>query len=76
MRIPEYGNANEFFLDPMGTIGNAYQSIEMTALTAKYLINQYYGTGPTRSYWVGCSDRRPARDGDVAELPVNTSMAS
>ena len=27
----------------------------MTALDAKYLINQYYGTGPSRSYWVGCS---------------------
>lgn len=49
------GNANEFFLDPLGTIGQAYQSIEVTALTAKYLINQYYGNGPNRSYWVGCS---------------------
>ena len=25
-------------------------------LTAKYLINEYYGTGPAHSYWVGCSD--------------------
>ena len=50
------GNVNEFFLDPMGILGYAYQSIEVTALDAKYLINQYYGRGPDRSYWVGCSD--------------------
>ena len=31
----------------MGTIANAYQSIEVTALTAKYLIDQYYGTDQT-----------------------------
>lgn len=46
----------EFSLDPMGVITNGYQSIEVTALTAKYLIDQYYGKDPTRSYWVGCSE--------------------
>jgi hypothetical protein len=51
-----HGNAFEFFLDPLGNLGEVYQSIEVTALTAKYLVNQYYGSGPTRSYWVGCSD--------------------
>ena len=50
-----FGNANEFYLDPLGTIGQAYQSIEITALVAKYLINQFYGDGPNHSYWVGCS---------------------
>ena len=50
-----YGNANEFYLDPLGAIGQAHQSIEVTAITAKYLINQYYGTDANRSYWVGCS---------------------
>ena len=50
-----FGNANEFYLDPQGTIGQSYQSIEVTALIAKYLINQYYGDGPNHSYWVGCS---------------------
>jgi hypothetical protein len=50
-----YGNANEFYLDPLGTIGQAYQSIEVTTLVAKYLVNQFYGDGPHRSYWVGCS---------------------
>ena len=46
----------EFYLDPMGSIGNGYQSIEVTALNAKYLINKYYGNTPNRSYWVGCSE--------------------
>jgi feruloyl esterase len=50
-----YGNPNEFFLDPMGRIGEANQSIETTTLTAKYLINEYYGKDANRSYWVGCS---------------------
>jgi tannase/feruloyl esterase len=50
-----YGNQQEFFLDPLGTIGFAYQSIEVVTLTAKYLINQFYGEGPHHSYWVGCS---------------------
>ena len=50
-----FGNTSEFNIDPMGNLTQAYQSIEVTALTAKYLINQYYGNGPNRSYWVGCS---------------------
>ena len=50
-----YGNPNEFYLDPMGTIDQAYQSIEVTALTAKYLIATYYGDNAGHSYWVGCS---------------------
>ncbi len=50
-----YGNVNEFLLDPLATIANAYQSVQVTELTAKYLIDQYYGTGPAHSYWVGCS---------------------
>lgn len=50
-----YGNPNEFYLDQLATIGQAYQSIEVTTLVAKYLINQFYGNGPNRSYWVGCS---------------------
>jgi feruloyl esterase len=49
------GSVLEFYLDPLGTIGQAYQSIEVSALTAKYIVNQYYGDGPDRSYWVGCS---------------------
>ncbi|MBO0754437.1 MAG: tannase/feruloyl esterase family alpha/beta hydrolase, partial [Bradyrhizobiaceae bacterium] len=33
------GSVLEFYLDPLGTIGQAFQSIEVTAITAKYLIN-------------------------------------
>jgi feruloyl esterase len=50
------GNNNEFFLDDLGIRVYASQSIQTTTLIAKYLINQYYGDGPTRSYWVGCSN--------------------
>jgi feruloyl esterase len=50
-----FGNNSQFYLDPLANRMNAYQSIEVTQLVAKYLINQYYGTGPNRSYWVGCS---------------------
>jgi hypothetical protein len=51
-----YGNPFEFFLDPLGTTAFAYQSIDVTTLTAKYLINQFHGVGPHHSYWVGCSE--------------------
>jgi hypothetical protein len=50
-----YGNPNEFYLDPLGVTAFAYQSIEVTTLDAKYLINQFYGDGPHHSYWAGCS---------------------
>ena len=39
----------------MAVIDNSYQSIEVTTLTAKYLIAAYYGEGPNYSYWYGCS---------------------
>jgi hypothetical protein len=48
-------NNNEFHLDPMGNIDQAYQSIQVATLNAKYLIAAYYGQGPNYSYWVGCS---------------------
>jgi feruloyl esterase len=46
---------NQFYLDAQGVIDFAYQSIEVATLTDKYLIASYYGEGPNRSYWVGCS---------------------
>ncbi len=46
---------NQFFLDPQAVIDHAYRSIDVTTQTAKYLIKVYYGDGPRRSYWVGCS---------------------
>jgi hypothetical protein len=50
-----YGNANEFYLDPLGLIDQAYQSIQVTTIVAKYLIAVYYGDEAGHSYWVGCS---------------------
>jgi hypothetical protein len=48
-------SGSQFYLDPEGTLENAYQSIQVTTLNAKYLIDAYYGQSPAHSYWVGCS---------------------
>src|SRR5262249_58340951 len=48
-------NNYQFTLDPMATIDNSYQSIQVATLTAKRLIDAYYGEGPNYSYWYGCS---------------------
>jgi hypothetical protein len=47
--------ANQFFLDPQAVADHAYRSIDVTTLTAKFLIDAYYGRRPDRSYFVGCS---------------------
>ena len=49
------GSPNQFYLDTQGVIDFSYQSIQVATLTAKYLVAAYYGEGPDRSYWVGCS---------------------
>jgi Tannase and feruloyl esterase len=49
------GSPNQFYLDAQGVIDFSYQSIQVATLTAKYLVAAYYGEGPERSYWVGCS---------------------
>src|SRR6266853_1667718 len=46
---------NQFFLDPQAIADHAYRSIDVTTQTAKFLIDAYYGQGPNRSYFVGCS---------------------
>jgi hypothetical protein len=46
---------NQFFLDPQAVADHAYHSIDVTTRTAKFLIKAYYGRGPDRSYFVGCS---------------------
>src|SRR5712671_7158711 len=46
---------NQFFLDPQAIVDHAYGSIDVTTQTAKFLIDAYYGQGPNRSYFVGCS---------------------
>jgi hypothetical protein len=45
----------QFFLDPQAVVDHAYRSIDVTAQTAKFLIDAYYGQNPNRSYFVGCS---------------------
>jgi hypothetical protein len=46
---------NQFFLDPQAVTDHAYRSIDVTAQTAKFLIDAYYGRTADRSYFVGCS---------------------
>ena len=46
---------NQFLLDPQAVADHAYRSIDVTAQTAKFLIDAYYGQAPNRSYFVGCS---------------------
>lgn len=47
--------APDFGLDPQARIEHAYRAHERTATTAKALLARYYGRGPERSYFIGCS---------------------
>lgn len=59
--IPKTANApsilqvNMFYPDAEAVRDWAYNSIDMTTQTAKYLINTYYSRPADRSYFVGCS---------------------
>jgi feruloyl esterase len=59
--IPKTANApsilqvNMFYPDAEAVKDWAYNSIDMTTQTAKYLINTYYSRPADRSYFVGCS---------------------
>ena len=46
---------NMFFSDAQAVKDWAYNSIDVTTQTAKYLIDAYYGRLPEHSYFVGCS---------------------
>ena len=46
---------NMFFSDAQAVKDWAYNSIDVTTQTAKFLIDAYYGREPERSYFVGCS---------------------
>lgn len=49
------GGGPEFALDPLARVDHAYNAHDRTAVTAKSLIEGYYGRQPDRSYFVGCS---------------------
>lgn len=40
---------------PQKIIDWGYRSIHLMTVASKSLVNQYYGSGPTRSYFTGCS---------------------
>ncbi|NTI64964.1 tannase/feruloyl esterase family alpha/beta hydrolase [Agrobacterium rhizogenes] len=46
----------EFGRDPQKRQDFAYRSVHLTTVTAKKLIEAYYGHGPSHSYFNGCSD--------------------
>jgi hypothetical protein len=46
---------NMFFPDEKAVRDWAYNSIDTTTQTTKYLIDAYYGRAPEKSYFVGCS---------------------
>jgi hypothetical protein len=46
---------NMFFSDEKAVRDWAYNSIDTTTQTTKYLIDAYYGRSPEKSYFVGCS---------------------
>jgi len=50
------GGDAAFGLDPKAKTDFAYHSMDIAAVTAKALIGAYYGQGPRRSYFAGCSN--------------------
>ena len=42
--------------DPQARIDYAYNAIDKVTLAAKEALQQYYGKGPEKSYFVGCSN--------------------
>ena len=52
---PSILQVNMFYPDAQAVKDWAYNSIDLTTQTAKYLIDAYYGRPADRSYFVGCS---------------------
>ena len=51
----ELPNSLQFALEPQAVVDHAYNSIDVTTQTAKFLIKTFYGKQPDYSYHVGCS---------------------
>ena len=51
----ELPNSSVFFLEEQAVVDQAYNSIDVTTRTAKFLIRAFYGRRPDYSYHVGCS---------------------
>jgi len=49
------GSAASFGFDPQARIDHAYNAFGKTAVTAKAIIDLYYGKMPDKSYFAGCS---------------------
>lgn len=45
-----------FALDQQARLDYAYNALDKTTLVAKQLISLFYGTSPSRSYFIGCSN--------------------
>jgi Tannase and feruloyl esterase len=52
---PSILQVNMFYPDAQAVKDWAYNSLDLTTRTAKYLISAYYGRPADRSYFVGCS---------------------
>jgi hypothetical protein len=49
------GSAAGFGFDPQARVDHAYNAWDKTAVTAKAIIDLYYGKMPDKSYFAGCS---------------------
>jgi len=61
---PNAGGTAAFGVDPQARIDYGYNAVDQVTLTAKSIINSYYGSNILYSYFVGCSNG--GRQGMVA----------
>ena len=53
---PNAGGTAAFGADPQARIDYGYNAVDQVTQTAKIIINNYYGSNPRFSYFVGCSN--------------------